>query len=347
MWVVDPSYPEIIRLLNDSPVYVEEDDTYQPEVYVFPETADPEITWTSGDPKIASVDPQTGVVTPHAYGRVKITGVSNKNPKLSVAYKVVVLSEECWLLMPGHRTTIDEIDTIMWQIEKVRDCAYSNLDRLVAKGWISNSERNTRAGYIERAFDMYLFPWMTESKVLYWNAGYSVGGGKDFKPGVVYYGMAYTQSNRVNTPSSMINAGYYTDSGEGYYLLQTKKFSSRMYPGNDCSSFVSTAIWGMGNGRRSDTTKTIAVASYYRTLGSSYWADLRPGDLICLGGAHVVMFLYYANREHTQMVIIEQGGSGIDQYTNCVSANIRDVSYYRNKGYSIRRVNGLDMDYMK
>ena len=51
------------------------------------------------------------------------------------------------------------------------------------------------------------------------------------------------------------------------------------------------------------------------------------------------MFLYYANEEKTQIVIIEQGGG--EAGTNTVSCSIRDVSYYTSRGYSIRRVSTL------
>ena len=347
VWVVDPSYPEIIRLEGEDPIYLWEGETYQPSLYVFPETADPEMKWTSSKPGVATVDPSTGKIKAISYGRTQITGTSGKNAKLSVTFQLIVLSDKRTLVMPTHRTGTSEINATLAQITSVRESAYMELDELVAKGWISSSEMSTRKSYITRAFDMYLFPWMTNSKALYWNAANSEGGGKDFKPGTVYYGVPYTQNNRTNTPSSMIKSGYYKDSGKGYYLMQTSKFASRKYPGSDCSSFVSMAIWGTGSSRKSDTTRVIAAASYYKTLPSNYWNDLRPGDLICKSGSHVVMFLYYANADKSQIVVIEQGGGGSDIYSNCVCTTLRDISYYKNKGYSIRRVVGLDMDYMK
>ena len=50
---------------------------------------------------------------------------------------------------------------------------------------------------------------------------------------------------------------------------------------------------------------------------------------------HVVMFLYYANDEHTQIVTIEQGG---DEHTvNTVSASVYPIEFYSSRGYAPRR----------
>lgn len=136
-----------------------------------------------------------------------------------------------------------------------------------------------------------------------------------------------------------MNNGYYTDTGKGYYRFNSSKFASRKYPGSDCSSFVSMAIWGDSSGRRGDSTRGIADASYYRTLPASHWTELRPGDLLNKRSNHVVMFLYYVNENRNQIVVIEQGGG--EAGTNTVSCSIRDVSYYTSRGYSIRRVSSL------
>ena len=346
VWVVDPTYPEILRFAETPPTYMDEGDVYQPSIYVFPETADPELTWTSSNPSVARVDPVTGEVHVIAYGKTGIKAVSARNPKLTLNYQIIVNSKEICLVMPTHRTDTTKIASTLAQIERVRDSAYYELQVLANRGWITDSERIARKRTVRRAFDMYLFPWMTNSTVYYWKAANSEGGQKDFKPGTVYYGVAYTQSNRVNTPETMIANGYYKDSGKGYYTLQTNKFASRMYPGSDCSSFVSMAVWGYNDGRRGDTTRTIASSSSYRTLSEEYWNDLRPGDLLCKSGSHVVMFLYYATPDKSQVVVIEQGGGGDDLYSNCVSTSIRNISHYKNSGYSIRRVFDLDMDYM-
>ncbi len=338
VWVVDPYYPEMVELAEEPPEYLEPGETFTPTLKVFPESAIAGLEWSSSNTSIASVDAISGKVTARSYGRVTITGKSTRNPALSISYRIIVLTPERCLVMPARRTEIGEISATQSQIKNVRASAYRELESLVAKGIISQSEANTRKGYIDRAFDMYLFPWMTETKELYWNANNSENGAKDFKPGIVYHGMAYTQTNRVNNKNSVLQNGYYTSSGKNYYLLNGDRFASRKYPGNDCSSFVSMAIWGMGSSRRSDNTTRIASASYYRTL--SNWEDLRPGDIMNKSGSHVVMFLYYADASKSQIVIIEQGGG--EAGTNTVSCSIRDVSYYRGKGYKIRRVSSLD-----
>ena len=335
--VVDPNYPEMVELAETPPQYLEPGETYTPVVTVFPETAISGLVWSSSDAEIASVNAETGKVTAHSFGRATITGKSSRNPSLTLSYKLIVLSNARCLQMPARRTSISEISATQTQIKNVRASAYRELESLCAKGVISQSEANTRRGYIERAFDMYLMPWMTETKELYWKAANSENGAKDFKPGIVYHGMPYTQANRVNSKTSAVSKGYYKDTGKGYYLMNGAKFASRNYPGNDCSSFVSIAIWGINSSRASNNTNSIGSASYYKT--KTNWKDLRPGDLLNKPSKHVVMFLYYANEEKTQIVIIEQGGG--EAGTNTVSCSIRDVSYYTSRGYSIRRVSTL------
>ena len=117
-------------------------------------------------------------------------------------------------------------------------------------------------------------------------------------------------------------------------MMDGSKFADRMYPGSDCSSFVSMAIWGMGTSHSADSTRGIGSTTVYRTLTDT--KDLRPGDILNKSGSHVVMFLYYADAERTQMVIIEQGGGEID--TNTTSCSIRDIASYMDKGYKIRRL---------
>ena len=50
------------------------------------------------------------------------------------------------------------------------------------------------------------------------------------------------------------------------------------------------------------------------------------------------MFLYYANEEHTQIVMIENGGDAWG--TNTVSVNTYPISYYYNRGFIPRRCSG-------
>ena len=333
--VVDPYFPELVEFKAAPPSYLELGTTYQPEILVEPETAVAALKWSSGDSKIASVDAETGLVTAMSYGTVTITAVSTRNPALTLSYKLVVLSPNRCLKMPNRRTTSTaSISTTLSQIKNVRASAYLELESLYARGVISASDYSKRRSIVERAFDMYLFPWITNNLELYWKAANSENGLKDFKPGTVYYGMPYTQSNRNYNVDAAVSSGKFVKSGKGYYIMDGSKFADRQYPGNDCSSFVSMAIWGMGNSHSFDSTRNIGSTAAYRTLTDT--TDLRPGDILNKSGSHVVMFLYYADAEKTQMVIIEQGGGEID--TNTTSCSIRDIASYIDKGYKIRRL---------
>ena len=333
--VVDPYFPELVEFKAAPPSYLELGTTYQPEILVEPETAVAALKWSSGDSKIASVDAETGLVTAMSYGTVTITAVSTRNPALTLSYKLVVLSPNRCLKMPNRRTTSTaSISTTLSQIKNVRASAYLELESLYARGVISASDYSKRRSIVERAFDMYLFPWITNNLELYWKAANSENGLKDFKPGTVYYGMPYTQSNRNYNVDAAVSSGKFVKSGKGYYIMDGSKFADRQYPGNDCSSFVSMAIWGMGNSHSFDSTRNIGSTAAYRTLSDT--KDLRPGDILNKSGSHVVMFLYYADAEKTQMVIIEQGGGEID--TNTTSCSIRDIASYIDKGYKIRRL---------
>ena len=333
--VVDPYFPEEIAFKSAPPGYLELGMTYQPQIEVYPETAVAALKWTSSDPKIVSVDAETGLATAMSYGTATITATSARNPALTLVYKLVVLSPERCLKMPNRRaTSTSSISTTLSQIKNVRASAYDELESLYARGVITKSDYNTRKTIVQRAFSMYLFPWMTNNLELYWKAANSENGLKDYKPGTVYFGMPYTQTERTYNVDKALSSGKFVDTKKGYYLMDGSKFADRLYPGNDCSSFVSMAIWGMGTSHSADSTRGIGSTTAYRTLTDT--KDLRPGDILNKSGSHVVMFLYYADAEKTQMVIIEQGGGEID--TNTTSCSIRDIASYIDKGYKIRRL---------
>ena len=333
--VVDPYFPEEIAFKSAPPGYLELGMTYQPQIEVYPETAVAALKWTSSDPKIVSVDAETGLATAMSYGTATITATSARNPALTLVYKLVVLSPERCLKMPNRRaTSTSSISTTLSQIKNVRASAYDELESLYARGIISASDYSKRKTIVQRAFSMYLFPWMTNNLELYWKAANSENGLKDYKPGTVYFGMPYTQTERTYNVDKALSSGKFVDTKKGYYLMDGSKFADRLYPGNDCSSFVSMAIWGMGTSHSADSTRGIGSTTAYRTLTDT--KDLRPGDILNKSGSHVVMFLYYADAERTQMVIIEQGGGEID--TNTTSCSIRDIASYMDKGYKIRRL---------
>ena len=344
--VLDPHYPEEISLKEAAPAYMESGDIFEPVVVVFPETAEPAMKWESTDNTVVTVNPQSGLITAVSYGRATIKGESTRNPSLKISYSVVVLDSTRCLTMPNTRTDTSKIKATLNQIKKVRASAYNELESLYVQGVITEADYKKRKTHIERAFDMHLFPWMTETKELYWSKANSEDGDKDFKPDIVYYGLPYTQTNRNYNVTKALDEGYYTSTSKGYYLLQGSKFGSREYKGNDCSSYASMALHGTESAYSYLSTSGIASSAAYKTL--SDWTSLRPGDLLNKGGSHVVMFLYYANEAKTQMVIIEQGGSSsadrsIDKkaYSNTIACSIKNVSYYTSRSYKIRRLKSL------
>ena len=335
--IIDPHFPEELEFIIVPPTYLDVGDSFEPQVAVYPETAVAALEWSSSDPDIASIDPETGRVVAESHGSATIEAVSTRNPALMLSYKLTVLSPERCLKMPARRTEISQIATTQSQIKQVRSSAYRELESLYTRGEISKSEYNTRKSIVSNAFDMYLFPWMTKELELYWSGANSEDGAKDFKPGIVYHGLPYTQTNRRYNVTSALSKGLYYDSGKGYYLMDNDKVSNRMYGGNDCSSFASMSVWGTGKSHSYDTTRDIGKTDVYTTI--SDWDELRTGDLLNLYNHHVVIFLYWANESHTQMVIIEQGGG--EAGTNTVSCSLRKTSYYQDKGYSVRRLTSL------
>ncbi|MBP3409936.1 MAG: Ig domain-containing protein, partial [Clostridia bacterium] len=337
IWVVDPYYPETMKLTQTPPSYLEKGNSYQPKVEIFPDTAIPALVWTSSAPKVISIDETTGEMKALASGVSTIKVKSTRNPSLTASFKIIVPSEGRCLIMPDEKTGTSSIDANMQKIRNVRESAYHELQDLLLSGVINNTVYSRRKAIIDRGFEMYLFPWMTKTEELYWSSKYSEGGKKNFKPGTVYYGVPYTQNRRTWHPANLRSSGNYTDSGKGYYLMNGAKYGNRQYPGSDCSSFASMATWGLNSSRASDNTSKIGSASYYTTI--SNWKDLRPGDVINKSYKHAIIFLYYTDASKEKMVILEQGGG--TKYTNTVSVSIRAVSNYKNNGYKIRRASTI------
>ena len=100
---------------------------------------------------------------------------------------------------------------------------------------------------------------------------------------------------------------------------------------------MDAAIWGTNSSHSNDRTKEIASSSAYKTIKG--YENMRTGDLICKGGSHVVMFLYYANADKTKIMVIENGGP--EPATNTVHCSIFDLSYYISGGYIVRRLASL------
>ena len=320
----------------------------QLQIVYEPETAQPDIVWSSSDSGIATVDPVTGLVTAVSYGYVTITATSQRNPELVLSFTLVVLTTKRCLKIPERRIDYSDLDLsvtsdynalmrhmneILDDISDVQESANEELEMLYMQGAFSEWEYGARKADIARGFSMYRFPWDTKTTQPYWKAANSENGAKDFKPKIVYFGPAYTQTNRVYNVDKLVSEKRYTSLGNGGYRLNRDNLKNGTYCGNDCSAFVSMCLWGVSDNRGAYTTRNIATSSYYYDV--SNWKDLRPGDLINDYGHHVVMFLYYTNAAKTQMMILEQGGG--EYGINTVSCSMRGVAYYRDGGYTIRR----------
>ncbi len=259
----------------------------------------------------------------------KPTPPGNPDNELPVNLASVVLT------IPARTTDIAGIPGNLKKIGDLRVSAIGQIEAMRVAGIIGDADAAKRKSIVNNAFADYAFPWMTPAFQAYWKAANSDNGAKDFKPGIVYYGMPYISgsgNNRLYNAARALNESRYTNSGAGYYLLNQKKLLNKKYCGNDCSGFVDAAIWGYG--KTTDRTTEIASSKKYRTIAD--YGCLRTGDLICKSGAHVVMFLYWASTDKSKMMILENGG--VEYGSNTVHCIIMDTAYYQMKGYSVRRL---------
>ena len=324
-------------------------------VQLVPDVGDSASTFTyaTSAKKRVSVT-QDGVITGLAKGKANITIRTYNKKKFTLKVTVTnapaapvtpvselpVSLEGMTLEIPARTTDIAGISANLARIEALRVSANKQIDAMVADGVITSADAGKRRSMVNNAFADYAFPWMTPAYQAYWKAANSEDGAKDFKPGIVYYGMPYISGsgkNRVYNVPKALSEARYTDSGAGYYVLNQKNLLNKRYCGNDCSGFVDAAIWGTKSSRSADRTTEIAKNNAYKTIAD--YGQLRTGDLICRSSAHVVMFLYWANTEKTQMMIIENGG--IEPGTNTVHCMIMDTAFYTSKGYSVRRLTTL------
>ncbi len=310
-------------------------------------------SYSSSAKKKAKVS-SSGVITGVAKGTATITikTYNNKRFKLKVTVKkkiappgnppgeLPVNLEGMCLEIPARTTDIAGIPDNLARIDAVRLSAMKQINAMRAAGIITEADANKRKAIVNNAFADYAFPWMTPALQKYWKAANSEGGAKDFKPDRVYYGLPYISgsgNNRRYNVAQALKEGRYTNSGNGYYLLNQKNLLSKRYCGNDCSGFVSQAIWGTGKSHSGDRTKEIAASSAFKTIKE--YGALRTGDLICKSCAHVVMFLYWASEDKTKMMILENGG--IEKGTNTVHCIIMDSLFYQERGYKVRRLASL------
>ncbi|MBQ1256773.1 MAG: Ig-like domain-containing protein [Clostridia bacterium] len=311
--------------------------TLSPSVSFLPENATQTYTWTCSNPEIAFVD-ESGVITAVSPGVSKICAVNSHANEIFVEFTVTVEPDEYTLIMPERRTEIDALEDNMQKIENVRLSAQKMLLKDYEEGLIGIKEYKKRKEVIDAAFEMYAFPWMTQRVQKYWNDAYSEGGMKDFKPGIVYYGLPYVSggnSNRTYDVRRALEQGRYLPASDGdYYIFNhNHEFYDGMYVGSDCSSFVSLAYFGnaMHNG---DIVKTYTLYYDERFTTTDDPENLRAGDLLVRHSIHVLIFLYWADDAHTQAVFIEQGGS--EPGINTCSTSVYTVSDYMNNHYHIR-----------
>ena len=336
--VEDPWFPEELKLTN-APDFMKAGKSIQLQWTAKPETAVADFVFSSSDESVATVD-SDGLLKGVSYGYAKITAKSKRNPNITLTFTVGVETDHVTLEIPARTTSVSGISANLAKIDAIRVSAIEQINLLQSGGVISSSDAAKREKIVNNAFKDYAFPWMTLKKQKYWKAANSEGGAKDFKTNRVYYGIPYISgsgSNREYNAAKAVKEKRFYDSGKGYYVLNQKKLLKSKYCGNDCSCFVDAAIWGTNSGHSDDRTKEIAKSSAYKTVGN--YKNLRTGDLICKGGSHVVMFLYYINADKTKMMIIENGG--IEAGTNTVHCMVMKTSWYTGRGYKVRRLKSL------
>lgn len=312
-------------------------DTIQPEVTFLPENADQTYTWTCSNPEIASVD-ESGVITAHSPGVCRISAVNNHAKEIFFEFVVTVQTDEYTLVMPERRTDKSGLAENMQKIENVRLSAQKMLLKDYEAGLIEKKEYERRSEVIDGAFEMYAFPWMVESVRKYWMDIHSENGMKDFKPGVMYYGLPYISggsSARTYDVDRALEAGWYHPAQDGdYYMFDSMKEEYYgPYVGSDCSSFISLAYFGNAV-HNNEIIKTYTLFYDDRFHTTDDPENLRAGDIMVRHSIHVIMFLYWADEAHTQAVFIEQGGS--EPGINTVSTSVYTVSDYFDNFYHIR-----------
>lgn len=326
--------PVVSLSLGSDRIYLDPGQNLSLPLTVVPET-DAVILWSSSDTDKLTVD-ENGVITGLVSGTARVTATLAGREDISAFVDVNILSSERQLVMPLRRTDIDGISANRARIRSVRQSAVTQLRSLYARGLISEEVMDARMGVIGAAFDSYDFPWMTQELQIYWNEANSQNGAKYFYPGTVYYGLPYISgeflSNRLYNKYRAVSEGFFTENGD-HYLLNREQTVSGLYVGSDCSSFVGSCYYGNLRVLMNVNTHYLATTDDFKTLSRT--DELYPGDILVRNYAHVVIFLYYADDAHTQIVLIEQGGD--EAAINTISVNTRPLSYYYERGFVPRR----------
>ncbi|MBO7385263.1 MAG: Ig-like domain-containing protein [Clostridia bacterium] len=335
--VTDAMRPETLRAECSAGLLLSPGDSGEMIVELGPLSADLSYTLSSSREDIVRLEGST--VTALKRGMSVITVQSVYREDLKAELTVIVEDGTHVLSMPLRRTDESGIQDNLAHIDSIKKCALQGLSELRDAGEINAAEYRKRVKIVESAFEMYAFPWTVDQTVKYWEAANSENGAKDFQPGVIYYGLPYTSGtnhNRTyNVERALEQKRYLPVEGKDYYLLNrsVEDYASG-YAGNDCSAFVAQALWGytIYNG---DPVKTGTLYYDERLRGFDDYKALKAGDLLVRHSIHVVMFLYWADEDHTQAVFIQQGGS--EPAINTVNAYVQDVSYYTDNFYRLRR----------
>lgn len=344
MWVMvtDSLYPTAIVCDPDGTILMNVGQETELSVSMLPEGCDDGYAVTSTHIDIVRAEGTT--LKALKRGMAVITIHSLYNDKLHKDITVMVQDGTGVLEMPLRRTDEDGIEENVARIRAIKEYTLQVLASLYDDGSIDETEYRRRVGIVENAFDMYDFVWTVDEVQKYWSPANSEGGAKDFKPGIFYYGLPYSSSlhydHNYNVEKALDQGRYVPVEGKNYYLLKKKPNTpSTNYAGNNCSAFVSLALW----------KKTVNSGSIYNTnvLRDSYSLAtyfeperLKAGDILVCSGEHVVMFLYFADEEKTQAVFIQQGGS--EPGINTVNTFVQDISYYLDNDYRMRHLRTYD-----
>ena len=302
-----------------------------------PPAANCDYTVTSSREDIVTVDGSVLSAVKRGVSVIRIQSVYRED--LYAEFTLTVEDGTNVLVMPRRTTDKNGISENLAAIDRVKLSALSALEQLYTGGQIGNKEYERRVNTVNRAFEMYAFPWTVDKLVRYWKAENSENGLKDFRPGVIYYGLPYTSGenhNRAYNVSRALEQNRYTPvEGEEYYLLNRNSDDyATGYAGNDCSAFVAQALWGYTV--YGDIVKTGTLYYDDRLRAFDDPMQLKAGDLLVRHSTHVVMFLYWADEDRTQAVFIQQGGQ--EPGINTVNTVVGELSYYTENSYRLRRL---------
>ena len=308
-----------------------------PSISFLPSDALQEYDFTCSNPEIAYVD-ASGAIVAVSPGVSTVRAQNSYANEVYFEFKVTVEAEQYTLVMPERRTDKAGIDQNMQKIESVRLSAQKMLYQDYENGKMDKKEYERRKTIVDNAFEMYAFPWMTESVRKYWMDSNSENGRKDFKPGIVYYGLPYVSgvnSARTFNVARAIEADRYILSEDGKFYIMNRESEdyTRLYAGNDCSSFISLACF-QNTVHNGEPVKTYTLYYDDRFITTDDPASMKAGDIMVRHSIHVIMFLYWADDAHTQAVFIEQGGN--EEGINTISTSVYTVSDYFGDFYHVR-----------